>query len=667
MTPILFKCPSCQGALKVSNPALAGKKIKCPKCGAVAPVPAGNGAGPPKTAPTKPPAAAAKKPAPPAPKSAAVKPPAKPKPPPAPAEDAVDLGAIDEPEESSPAPKAAPTKPVPKGKAPVPFEDEEDILSTLGDPDAAEEEAPVRPAPKKPVAKAKAPPPPPADEEDAAAALLGDEEEAPAPPPRKPVAAVKKPPVKAAPPPPPRKVAPVRDDEDEEDEDERHAPGKPPARPAGKKQGLDVIGLVVMLALLGYLGAVVAAAVGLLDEPLSAGLPEVAAKKSTVKIEGPVVGPEGPGPEEKKDTGPDKKGNGGEAKKGPPAGSFDREKARLAALEQEKDVIAALRELPPDKERGAALALIKAPKEKVGPFAFSPDGKGLAGVTSEDKNIHLWDLRTGKPKWSVPGHEKEITALAFSPDGKILASLSAEEQMIHLRDVEKGAVAKPMKGADMFARSLEIAPDGTVLGGSNISGFSVWDANTGFRKQVPLAPLEEGLPVPSTWAAFAHGGKAVVRAGLKVTDLASGKTLKAIPLEFEAQAAAVSPDGKTLALAGSKDKAAEQTVLLVNLESGAMLPLIAVNEPLKSLAFSPDGKLLFAGSTQFDNHILRVWDVGAGKESLRTLNRDNANPGGLVAVSPGGSLVATSHGNDGTIRLWATADLLKAAGGKGKE
>lgn len=38
--PIQFACPSCNKQLKISNPAMAGKKLKCPRCGAVITAPA---------------------------------------------------------------------------------------------------------------------------------------------------------------------------------------------------------------------------------------------------------------------------------------------------------------------------------------------------------------------------------------------------------------------------------------------------------------------------------------------------------------------------------------------------------------------------------------------------------------------------------------------------
>jgi hypothetical protein len=90
MADIKFACPGCKATLKVSD-TLVGKKIKCPKCAAIAPIPAaGAPAAPPAAAPAKPAAlakpAAVVKPAAPAAKPAApaAKPAAPPLPPPAP-------------------------------------------------------------------------------------------------------------------------------------------------------------------------------------------------------------------------------------------------------------------------------------------------------------------------------------------------------------------------------------------------------------------------------------------------------------------------------------------------------------------------------------------------------------------------------------------------------
>ncbi len=54
MAAIKFQCPRCKANIQTSNPALAGKKIKCPKCGAAVPVPVPEEKVPP-TPPSPPP------------------------------------------------------------------------------------------------------------------------------------------------------------------------------------------------------------------------------------------------------------------------------------------------------------------------------------------------------------------------------------------------------------------------------------------------------------------------------------------------------------------------------------------------------------------------------------------------------------------------------------
>src|SRR4051794_3321062 len=59
MAEIKFACPGCHVTLKVSD-ALAGKKIKCPKCAAIAPIPAASAAPAAPAAAPKAPAPVAK-------------------------------------------------------------------------------------------------------------------------------------------------------------------------------------------------------------------------------------------------------------------------------------------------------------------------------------------------------------------------------------------------------------------------------------------------------------------------------------------------------------------------------------------------------------------------------------------------------------------------------
>lgn len=56
---------------------------------------------------------------------------------------------------------------------------------------------------------------------------------------------------------------------------------------------------------------------------------------------------------------------------------------------------------------------------------FSPDGALLA-TAGYDRDIHLWDLASGKLLRSMTAHNGAVYDLAFSPDGSVLASASGD-------------------------------------------------------------------------------------------------------------------------------------------------------------------------------------------------------------------------------------------------
>lgn len=53
--------------------------------------------------------------------------------------------------------------------------------------------------------------------------------------------------------------------------------------------------------------------------------------------------------------------------------------------------------------------------------SFSPDSQVLAGG-SDDKVIHLWDVKSGRFLFTLSGHTDSVYSVMFSPKGESIAS-----------------------------------------------------------------------------------------------------------------------------------------------------------------------------------------------------------------------------------------------------
>jgi WD40 repeat protein len=114
-----------------------------------------------------------------------------------------------------------------------------------------------------------------------------------------------------------------------------------------------------------------------------------------------------------------------------------------------------------------------------GVMVFSPIGQQLASWGPADNAIHVRDSAIGKER-KLEGHSQEITSVAFSPDGKTLASAS-RDQSLRIWDVNTGRQRFSLKQPLACAEYVVFSPDSNLLAsfpGSD-GKIQLWDVATG--------------------------------------------------------------------------------------------------------------------------------------------------------------------------------------------
>jgi WD40 repeat protein len=95
------------------------------------------------------------------------------------------------------------------------------------------------------------------------------------------------------------------------------------------------------------------------------------------------------------------------------------------------------------------------------PVVFSPNGKTLAAAGS-DGVIRLWDVPSGKVRFTFSGHVEGVTRLAFAPDGRTLASLG-NDHALKFWHPDTGQPLFTMDARGHQLRGLAFSRDGRML------------------------------------------------------------------------------------------------------------------------------------------------------------------------------------------------------------
>jgi len=351
-----------------------------------------------------------------------------------------------------------------------------------------------------------------------------------------------------------------------------------------------------------------------------------------------------------------------------------------------------------DIESGKLLLEIEGHLSWVEELVYSPDGKTLASG-GQDGAVHLWDVATGERINPQAGHEYWVFGASLSTDGRFAATCGGD-RTTRIWETESGQLLRtlPVKdGPWPWATSCSFSPDGSQIAVTELQRLALFDLNSGrlLWEVMHADPLHSGK---SSTTFSADGQRLAAIAGKnkvavwKTSDhrrLADFDAIEAAPAEddkaelgeaagdnrdkypCEVQSAALSPDGRFLAIGTRTAMAASAIVDIWEVDTHERVQrLIPEKGGANQIQFSPDGKYLVTvghssahgwvdknreiSSENYEDSLI-LWDLASGALIRKYGSRQPLSEGTRIAYgvtfSPDGKYLVTAE-RAGTVLVY---------------
>jgi RNA polymerase sigma factor (sigma-70 family) len=263
--------------------------------------------------------------------------------------------------------------------------------------------------------------------------------------------------------------------------------------------------------------------------------------------------------------------------------------------------------------------------------AMSPDGTVFV-VAGDGGALTLWDTATGKRVRQLAGDDGKDKRgpgapwgkpiFAFSTDSRLVASAGRGEKDIRVWEVRTGKLIQALKGPSERIYFLTFSGNGRRLVSASFhddGAARFWDLATGkeWRPATVLPGWVHGVSADGqTWALALEEHQTIGVDPLRICAVETGKEL--LRLEKGGHCA-FAPDGRTVAVqvgpSPSTEEEGESTIQVIELATGGVRTQFRGHRAsLETLVYSPDAKLLASGSS--DNTAI-LWDLMSRGDTKR--------------------------------------------------